>query len=241
MKDIEKPGFFYLGRTISPMVDQKLLYDSKDLTTHAVCVGMTGSGKTGLGIALLEEAALNQLPAIIIDPKGDLGDLLLTFPNLSPSEFQPWIDEAEAARQGLSTAAYAEAVAKTWREGLAKWGEGPERIKALKKAVEMVIYTPASQAGIPLSILSSFAAPSKETLLDTGAMRERVLSTVSSLLGLLGITADPIKSREHILLSAIIDQAWREESDLDLALLIQKVQKPPFEKIGVMDLDTFFP
>ena len=241
MQTAQKTGTFYLGRTLSPVAKQQLFYDSKDLTTHAVCVGMTGSGKTGLGIVILEEAALNKIPAIIIDPKGDLGNLLLTFPELSPQEFQPWVDEAEAERQGMSVAAYAESIAKTWKEGLAAWGEDAERIQKLKSMVEMDIYTPANEAGIPLSILSSFAAPSKETIQDAGAMRERVLTTVSSLLGLIGIQADPIKSREHILLSAIIDAAWREGSDLDLAQLIQRVQKPPFDKIGVMDLDTFYP
>ncbi|MBA3958159.1 MAG: ATP-binding protein [Parachlamydiaceae bacterium] len=239
MKVVEKLGTFYLGRTAE--TQEALLYESKDLTTHAVCVGMTGSGKTGLGIAMLEEAALDRIPAIIIDPKGDLGDLLLTFPHLSKEEFLPWVDAAEAERNGMSVPDYAESVATTWREGLESWGEGVERIQEFRQATEMVIYTPGSRAGVPLSILSSFAAPSKEFMLDAEAVRDRLMSTTSSLLGLIGINADPIKSREHILISTILDQAWRKGLNLDLVSLIQQVQKPPFNKIGALDVETFFP
>lgn len=245
MEDFEKIGLFYLGKVIDPTHKQKenelLLYESKNLTTHAVCVGMTGSGKTGLGITIIEEAGIDNIPAIIIDPKGDLTNLLLTFPHLSPEEFLPWIDEAEAKRKGLESLAYAESIAKTWKEGLEAWGEGSERIQKLKNSVEMDIYTPASSAGLQLSILNSFKAPSKELMLDPGAMRDRVLSITSSILGLLGINADPIKSREHILISTIINHAWNQNVDLDIATLIQQVQKPPFDKIGALDIDTFFP
>jgi len=245
MDVLEKKGFFYLGKKVNPqdgkLTDQPLLFDAKDLTTHAVCVGMTGSGKTGLGITILEEAALNKIPAIIIDPKGDLGNLLLTFPSLSAEEFIPWIDQAEAEKNGTSIEAYAESVANTWKQGLAKWGENGERIQKFKNSADVVIYTPASKAGIPLSILSSFMAPSKEMMVDTGAIRDRILSITSSLLGLLGINADPIKSREHILISNIIQQAWEKGEDLDLASLIQQIQKPRFPKVGVLDIDTFYP
>lgn len=245
MKDFEKLGAFYLGKIVNPangkVKDDLLLYDSKNLTTHAVCVGMTGSGKTGLGISLLEEAALDKIPAIIIDPKGDLGNLLLTFPNLSPDDFKPWVDEAEAERKGMDVNDYAAATAKTWKDGLAAWNETPERIKNFRNSVELSIYTPASEAGIPISILNSFAAPPKEQMADTAAIREKVQSITSSLLGLLGITADPIKSREHILISTIILQAWQAEKNLDIATLIQQIQKPPFTKIGALDIDTFYP
>lgn len=245
MEDFEKLGVFYLGKVVDPkegkLTDELLLYDSKDLTTHAVCVGMTGSGKTGLGIAILEEAAIDKIPSIIIDPKGDLGNLLLAFPSLNVSEFKPWVDIAEAERKGMDIDAYAENVAKTWKEGLSKWGEGAQRIENFKNAADVVIYTPASKAGVPLSILSSFAAPSKEMMLDTNAVRDRILSVTSSLLGLLGINADPIKSREHILISTILSQSWEKGVDLDIPTLIQEVQKPSFTKIGVLDVDTFFP
>lgn len=243
--NFEKLGEFYLGRIINPATrkttDEPVLYESKDLTTHAACIGMTGSGKTGLGITILEEAALDKVPAIIIDPKGDLGNLLLTFPNLSPKDFLPWIDKAEAERKSMSPEEFAKTAATTWKEGLEKWGEDGERIKKLRDSVDMEIYTPATQAGISLSILSSFAAPSKELMQDPGALRDRVLSITSSVLGLLGIDADPIKSREHILISTILEQAWIKGKDLDIASLIRQVQKPPFDKIGVLDLDTFFP
>lgn len=244
MEDFEKLGVFYLGRVVDPAdgkeEDRLLLYDSKDLTTHAVCVGMTGSGKTGLGITILEEAAIDKIPAIIIDPKGDLNNLKLAFPHLSADEFAPWVDENEAARNGKTGKAAAEEIAKTWKEGLAQWGETSQRVQNYKNSVETVIYTPANTAGIPISILSSFAAPSAEFIADAGAMRDKVQSLTSSLLGLLGINADPLKSREHILIATIIDKAWRQGKDLDITSLIQQIQKPPFEKIGALDIDTFF-
>jgi hypothetical protein len=228
MQDFEKLGVFYLGRLKTS--DDLLLYDSKDLVTHAVCVGMTGSGKTGLCITLLEEAAIDNIPAIIIDPKGDLSNLLLTFPNLAPEDFAPWVTEGDPAQ-----------VAKVWREGLAKWGEDGERIKRLRDAAEFRIYTPGSNAGLPVSILKSFVAPPESIRQDNESLAERINTTVTSLLGLVGIAADPVRSREHILLSNILQQEWSNGRDLDIAALIQKVQSPSVTKIGVMDLDSFFP
>lgn len=235
---------FYLGKEISPQGDgegEPLYLTPKDLTTHALCLGMTGSGKTGLGIALIEEAALQGIPSIVIDPKGDLGNLMLTFKELTKEAFLPWIDKAEAERKGESAEKIALEIAKKWKEGLSKWGESESDIKRLLEKVDINIYTPASRAGIPLSILSSFKAPSDELLLDTTLLRDRILSITSSLLGLLGIDADPIKSREHILISNIIEKLWLEKKDLNLEELVEKVQNPPFNKIGVLDIDTFFP
>ena len=245
MKDFEKTGAFYLGNEInlkdgSP-TNRPVLYDSKNFTTHAVCVGMTGSGKTGLGIVILEDAALDKIPAIIIDPKGDLANLALVFPNLSAKEFEPWVDSTEAEKKGNSVSEYASTIAENWKQGLEKWKEGQEDIEKFKKAVDVTIYTPASNAGIPLSILSSFKAPPKEIADDPAAMRDRILSTSSSLLGLLGIHADPIKSREHILISTIIAQSWEKGRDLDIPSLINQVQNPPFSKVGILDIDTFYP
>lgn len=245
MKDFEKLGVFYLGRCLDPKsgkpTDQPLLYESKHLTTHALCVGMTGSGKTGLGIDLIEEAAMDKIPSIVIDPKGDLSNLLLTFPKLSPDDFLPWVDPAEAEKEGKDLKAFAAEAAKTWKDGLAGWGIDGKRISTLRDNVDIVVYTPASKAGVPISILSSFKAPAKEILDDSSALRDRILTLVSSLLGLIGIDADPIKSKEHILLSTIINNAWLKGEDLDIASLIQEVQKPSFSKIGVIDINTFFP
>ena len=245
MPDFEKLGVFYLGRpydlkTKKPK-DGLLLYDSKDLVTHAVCVGMTGSGKTGLCMALLEEAAIDGIPDIVIDPKGDLANLLLTFPELRPEDFAPWINEDDAQKKGLSPADYAAQQASFWEKGLADWGQDRDRIRRLREAAEFRVYTPGSNSGIPVSVLKSFAAPPATIRDDNELMRERVNTTATSLLGLLGVDADPIKSREHILLSNILNNAWASGNDLDIAALIQQIQTPPMTRIGVMDLDSFFP
>ena len=245
MQDYEKLGEFYLGKAYDlaaqQLRDDLILYDSKDLVTHAVCVGMTGSGKTGLCMALLEEAAIDGVPAILIDPKGDLANLLLTFPNLRGEDFLPWINEEDAAKKGLSPQDYANKQAATWLGGLADWGQSPDRIKLLRDKVDMTIYTPGSNAGVPLSILKSFAAPGQAVMEDGELLRERISTTVTSLLGLLGIEADPIQSREHILISNLLDSAWKQGRDLDLAALIGLIQTPPMTKIGVLDLDAFYP
>ena len=194
MADFEKLGAFYLGRGYDPAKDQlaaePLMLDSRDLTTHAVCVGMTGSGKTGLCISLLEEAALDGIPALVIDPKGDIANLLLTFPGLAAAEFQPWIDPAEAARKGTTPEALAAKTAETWKNGLAEWGEDGDRIRRFRESVDIAIYTPGSEAGLPLSILRSFAPPPAGS--DAGATRERISAAVSGLLGLVGVAVDPL-------------------------------------------------
>ena len=192
-------------------------------------------------MSLLEEAAIDGVPAIAIDPKGDLGNLLLTFPQLRPEDFAPWVDAGEAARKGVTPDAFAAKTAETWRKGLAEWDQDGERIQRLRDAADIAIYTPGSAAGRPLSILRSFAAPAAELRADGGALRERIGATVAGLLGLVGIEADPIKSREHILLATLFDHHWNAGRDLDLAGLIQGIQKPPFDKVGVFDLETFYP
>ena len=245
MEDYEKLGAFYLGKVYDlnakKTKDDLLLYDSKDLTTHAVCVGMTGSGKTGLCIGLIEEAAIDGVPAILIDPKGDLGNLMLTFPDLQGSDFLPWINQDEARNKDLSPEAYADKQAALWTKGLGDWGQDGQRIQRLKDSAEMLVYTPGSNAGLPVSILNSFAAPGKEILEDNDLLRERISTTVSSLLGLVGIDADPIQSKEHIFLSTILDTAWQKGQNLDLAAIIQQVQTPPIKKVGVLDIESFYP
>ncbi|HSN89400.1 MAG TPA: DUF87 domain-containing protein, partial [Thermoanaerobaculia bacterium] len=241
----EKLGAFYLGRPFDlqrgEAAASPLLYDSRDLLTHAVCVGMTGSGKTGLLISLLEEAAIDGIPALVIDPKGDLANLLLTFPELRPADFAPWIDPDAANRAGITPEAFAAKEAETWREGLGRWGQSGERIARLKAAAEFAVYTPGSEAGLPVSILSSLGAPPAELIADGDLLRERVTTLVSSLLSLLGIDSDPVRGRESILMATIFDAAWRQGKGLDLASLIQQIQKPPVERIGVMDLESFYP
>jgi hypothetical protein len=234
--EFEQLGSFYLGRLLGAdgaPTDEPLLVDAKDFTTHAVCLGMTGSGKTGLCVSLLEEAAIDGVPAIAIDPKGDLGNLLLTFPGLSPEEFRPWLDEAEAARAGRSTDEHARFVAEQWREGLAASGQDGARVARLRAAVDLALYTPGLAKGRPLSVLRSLkAAPSEET---------RVAAAAASLLALLGLEADPLRSREHILLANLIGHAWREGQSLDVPELIRRVQRPPLARVGVLDLEAFYP
>ncbi len=243
--DYEKLGSFYLGRRYNMAAGEAepdlLLYDSKDLTTHAVCVGMTGSGKTGLCLGLIEEAAIDGIPAILIDPKGDLANLMLTFPDLAPADFEPWVNADEAASQGVSIPDLAARQAETWRGGLQQWGQDGERVRRLKDAAEVTIYTPGSQAGVPVAVLKSFAPPSAAVLADSEALGDRVTGTVSALLSLAGIEADPIRSREHILVSTILTTCWREGRTLDLAELIQLIQNPPMTRVGVMEIESFFP
>jgi DNA helicase HerA-like ATPase len=193
--DFEKLGLFYLGRAhdlaSATTLDVPVLYDSRDLVTHAVCVGMTGSGKTGLCLGLIEEAAIDGVPVIAIDPKGDLGNLLLTFPGLTPAEFRPWVDEDEARRQGLSVDAFAAAQAQTWADGLAAWGQDGARIARLRQAADFAIFTPGSRAGVPVSILSSFAAPPASEREDAEVLAERAAGTATSALVLAGVDAPP--------------------------------------------------
>ncbi len=245
MQEYEKLGAFFLGKEYDLQTkkanDNLILYDSKDLVTHAVVLGMTGSGKTGLCVGLIEEAAIDGIPSILIDPKGDLCNLLLTFPSLSPQDFLPWINQDEARQKGLSPQDYAAKQAKQWTDGLASWGQDGARIQRLRDSADFRIYTPASNAGIPVSILKSFAAPPPQVMDDAEMIRERISTTVTSLLGLTGIEADPVQSREFILLSNIIDYMWRQGRDLDLGQLITLVQNPPITKIGVLDLESFYP
>ncbi|MEI7988370.1 MAG: ATP-binding protein [Chloroflexota bacterium] len=244
MQDFEKLGTFYLGReydlSTKKIQENLLLYDSRDLVTHAVVMGMTGSGKTGLCINMIEEAAIDGVPSILIDPKGDLSNLLLTFPALRGEDFLPWVNPDDANRKGLSVEDFAKQQASMWQKGLADWGEDGLRIQRLRDAAEVVIFTPGSNAGIPVSILKSFAVPAPEILKDSELLQERITSTVTSLLGLLKIEADPLQSREHILMSTIIGQMWQQGQDLDLATLIAQIQKPPVSKIGVLDLESFY-
>ncbi|RPI92270.1 MAG: ATP-binding protein, partial [Chloroflexi bacterium] len=237
---------FYLGRAYDPskqaITEKEITYDPADLTTHAVVTGMTGSGKTGLCVILLEEAALKGIPAIIIDPKGDLTNLLLHFPDLAPQDFQPWLDADLARRAGKSLDQIAADASTSWREGLQDWGIPQERVLALKNAAQFAIFTPGSDAGIPVSVLSSLAAPEIPWKDNREVLREKITSTVTALLGLVGYTdIDPLRSREHILLANIFEAAWSQGKDVELAELILQTQTPPFDKLGAFPVETFFP
>ena len=243
---MDNNGNFYLGKVVDPAngetTAEKLLFDPDDLTTHGVIVGMTGSGKTGLCLDIMEEAALNKLPAIMIDPKGDITNALLHFPQLAPTDFEPWINADEARRDGKTVQAAAEAKAELWRNGLAGWDIQPERIEALAESVQFAIYTPGSDAGIPVSILASLACPNIDWQRNKELLREKIAGTVTAILSLVGLKElDPLRSREHILLSNIFEHAWSQGKDLDLTELIMQTQSPPFEKLGVFDVATFFP
>jgi len=245
MESYEKLGVFYLGRYHDlegrKTLPDLLLYNSNDLLTHALCVGMTGSGKTGLCFDIIEEAAIDGIPSILIDPKGDLANLLLTFPDLLPADFEPWVNSDEARKKGVEPEEFAAQQAELWKKGLASWNQDGERIRRLREAVEFTIYTPGSNAGISVSILNSFAAPPQGILEDSELLRERINTTVSGLLGLVGVEADPTKSREAIFLANVIQHAWENGHDLDLGSLIQEIQSPGVQRIGVMDVETFYP
>jgi len=237
---------FYLGREYDPLAqtvtEKEVIYDPADLTTHAVVTGMTGSGKTGLCIALLEEAALKGIPAIIIDPKGDLTNLLLHFPDLAPQDFQPWIDAELARRAGKSLDQLSMEASISWRDGLKEWGIPQERLLSLKTAAQFAIFTPGSDSGIPVSVLSSLAVPEISWKENREVLREKISSTVTALLGLVGYEdIDPIRSREHILLANIFESAWSQGKDVELMELILQTQTPPFERLGAFPVETFFP
>ncbi|MDX9865903.1 MAG: type IV secretion system DNA-binding domain-containing protein [Anaerolineaceae bacterium] len=237
---------FYLGRIFDPKsgkgTDEEMLYKPAHLTTHAMVTGMTGSGKTGMCVGLLEEAAVQGIPAIVIDPKGDLTNLLLHFPDLLPDDFEPWLDPDEARRDGVDMGALAVKKAALWKNGLADWGLGHEDLLALKAAAEFAVYTPGSTSGLPVNILSSFALPELPWEENAEILRERISSTVTGLLALIGMNdIDPLRSREHILLANIIEAAWSSGQSLGLMELIRQVQQPPMERLGAFPLESFFP
>ncbi|MCW1885297.1 DUF87 domain-containing protein [Luteolibacter flavescens] len=245
VSDYEKLGAFYLGREYDPGTKSAdgglLLYDSKDLVTHGVVLGMTGSGKTGLCLALLEEAAMDNIPAIVIDPKGDISNLLLMFPDLAAEDFRPWINEDDAAKKEMTPDDFAAKTAETWKKGLADWGQSPERIAQLKEKVDINIFTPGSKAGIPVSILSSLEVPPFEVMDDAELLNERIMTTTTSLLTLVGVKDEAAEAPESVLVATIFHKAWESGKNLSLEALIHSIQKPSFDKVGVIDLESFLP
>ncbi|MFT7474619.1 MAG: hypothetical protein ACI81L_001544 [Verrucomicrobiales bacterium] len=241
MNDVPQ-GQLYLGRVLDPSTGDRtgdpVHLEASDLTTHGVIVGMTGSGKTGLSVIMLEEALLQGIPTIIIDPKGDMGNLLLTFPDLAGDDFEPWVNAADADRDGISLGEHATKTAEFWKSGLQSWGITGDRIKTLRDAADFTIYTPGSNSGIGLDIIGDLSAPDDA---DSEALADEIEGLVSSLLALVDIAADPLTSREHILMSNLIHRAWSNGEDLDLATLLGQIQNPPIRKLGVLELDSFYP
>ena len=241
---IEGLGVFYLGTKLTDsgtVAGEPLLVDARRFTTHAICVGMTGSGKTGLLVGLIEEAAIDGIPTLVIDPKGDLANVLLSFPNLAPADFQPWVDPDAAKRDGITLEELATRTATTWSDGLAASGQSGERIQRLHEAVEMAVYTPGSRSGIPLAMLGSLEAPPPAILDDAEARRERIESLVSGILALVGLDAEPGTSRDHVLLSTIVESLWRSGQKVDFGTLVRTIPAPPIERVGFLDLENFYP
>ncbi len=236
---------FYLGEHVDPSNSERtgdrMVLDPDGLTTHGIIVGMTGSGKTGLGVVLLEEAARAGLPTLIIDPKGDMGNLALRFPDLTAAEFRPWVTEEEAKRAGTDVDTFAVDQSELWSKGLADWGLGGGDIRALRNAADVTIYTPGSSAGVPVNVLGSLAAPSVDYDANAEILGDEIEGLVLGLLRLAGIEADPITSHEHILLASIVQHMWRNGHGLDLATLIGLVQRPPMRRLGVFDVESFYP
>ncbi|HZK00191.1 MAG TPA: DUF87 domain-containing protein, partial [Tissierellaceae bacterium] len=245
MNDFEKMGVFYLGKEYDlekkELEEDLVLYKSKDLTTHGVIIGMTGSGKTGLGIGIIEEAAIDNIPVIAIDPKGDLANLALTFPELRKEDFLPWINLREAENKGMTPDEYADNQAESWKKGLADWGQDGKRIEMFHNNVDISIYTPGGSAGIGVSVLRSFDPPSEKVFNDKEAFMDRIQITTSSLLSLIGVKSDAFTSREHILIANILEYYWSIGQTLSLADLINAIQSPPFNQVGVMDMESFYP
>jgi hypothetical protein len=241
---IEGLGVFYLGTTCDDTgrsTAAPLLVDARRFTTHAVCVGMTGSGKTGLLVGLIEEAALDGIPTLVIDPKGDLANVLLAFPDLAPADFLPWVDPEAARRDNISLEDLAARTAQKWSAGLAASGQSGDRIRRLHEAAEFAVYTPGSRSGRPLAMLGSLEAPPPEVLADPEARRERIESLVSGILALVGIDAEPGKSRDHVLLSTIIESLWKSGQKVDFGTLVRTIPTPPIDRVGFLDLENFYP
>jgi hypothetical protein len=241
---IEGLGVFYLGTKLDDAggtTGEPLLVDARRFTTHAICVGMTGSGKTGLLVGLIEEAALDGIPTLVIDPKGDLANVLLSFPDLAAADFLPWVDPEAAKRDGITVEELAARTAEKWSAGLAGSGQSAARIRRLHEAAEMAVYTPGSRAGTPLAMLASLDAPAPEVLADPERRRERIESLVSGILALVGIDAEPGTSRDHVLLSTIVEHLWQSGQKVDFGTLVRTIPTPPIDRVGFLDLENFYP
>jgi hypothetical protein len=239
----EKLGLFYLGKDIDKSTleatEALTLLKNKNFTTHATIIGMTGSGKTGLGVGIIEEATIDNIPSLIIDPKGDMGNLCLADSTFSPKSFEPWVaDEARAKEKDV--ASYAEKIATMWKKGIESYYQDSARVEKFSK-VKKTIYTPGSSAGVSVNVLSSLEAPPTQILEDSDSFAAYIKTTVSSLLSLIGVEANPVESKEYILLAQLISTAWMEGDNLSLEDLIGRIISPSFKKIGVLPLEDFYP
>jgi len=244
MSDLDQRGKLYIGRHFDLATQRRgevIQLETRDLTTHAAILGMTGSGKTGLGIDLIEEALIDGLPVLVIDPKGDISNLALAFPDAAPADFGPWVSAEEAAEAGIDTQTLAEQVAERWRSGWAEWGLAPDRVRQLRERADITLFTPGSDAGVPVDILQSVEAPGVEWPGHEEELRARIGGVVSALLAMVGVESDPLQSREHILLSHLFENAWRSGERFDVPALIRAIQQPPLAQIGVFELEAFFP
>lgn len=244
MTDLDRRGHLYLGKTFDLAAGRPagvFQLETRDLTTHAIILGMTGSGKTGLGMDLLEEALIDGLPIIAIDPKGDISNMVLAFPDATPADFQPWVSAEEAAEKDIAVAELAGQVAERWKAGWAEWGITPDRVRRLRERAEIVVFTPGSDAGVPVDILQAVEAPGLGWDGHEEELRARISGVVSALLAMVGVEADPVQSREHILLSHLFERAWRSGQRFDMPALIQAIQQPPMSQVGVFELEAFFP
>jgi hypothetical protein len=242
--DIDRKGTFYLGKVHDlekgETVGPEVMYKSVDLTTHGFCVGMTGSGKTGLCVCVAEEAALQGIPVVAIDLKGDISNLLLSFPELDDASFTRWVPPAEAAKKDMTVEEYGADRAELWRKGLADSGIDGTRIKRLHDAVEFRLYTPGSDAGLPINIISSFRCPALDWDTEAETLHDKIATTVSAILGLVGFDTDPVKSTEHAFLSNVFEYRWREKKDITFEGLIYDIQNPPFDRLGALPTDEVF-
>ena len=237
-------GPLYIGREVDPATGtpgERFLLDPADLTTHGLIIGMTGSGKTGLSVGIIEELLRAGVPVVVVDPKGDMGNLALAFDRLAPDQFRPWVDVDAAAREGKTPDEAAAAAAATWTKGLESWGLSSADVAAYAGGHTTRIYTPGSTAGTPLNVVDSMRAPEGDFEAAEEQLRDEIDSIVSALLGLVDIDADPVSSREYILLFQIIESAWRDHRDLDLVSLIGAVANPAIERVGALPMEAFYP
>ncbi len=227
----------YLGTEIEGK--GRVTLDMDHLTTHAVCVGMTGSGKTGLGIVALEELARRGVSLLVIDLKGDMVDLLLNFPSFAGEDFAPWLPP-DALEDGHASEV-ASKQADFWRQGLEGSGLGPDDLRAVRDGVQWQLLTPGAGSAAPLDILPALGVPDGwDPDNDPDGATDRVNGITSALLSLVGRGGDPLTDRDHVLTATVILDCWRRGRSLDLAGLLASLVDPPMDSLGALSLESFY-